>query len=269
MLQRLNGFLSICVAFLFLAHNASADGTLPAQTQSTSSSLVDTNWGPGTTGLNDPLVFNQFNPQLGTLTGINLTFSFTIRNDYVLTFVNTPTPTTIYVATSQTSNPAILSNPAERATLTDGNTVTLLGPGSSGTIFGPPATRQPVDFVAMTEASGTWSSLLPITNPHFIPPTETTQSLSETLTGSLLNDFTGHGTVDLPVLATGNSSFFSSTGNGSGEVLTTADATLSIQYTFIPFAVVPEPSSIILLGVGIGFTLFAAHRRFPRRGART
>ncbi len=275
MIRRPNGFCSSCVAFLLLAPHAAADGTLlrPVQTQSTSSGLVPTDWGAGSGGITDPLVFNQFNPKLGTLTGINLTFTFTIRNDYLLTFVNTPIATTLYVATSQTSDPAILSNPAERAMLTDGNTVNLLGPGGSGTtpIFGPPATRQPVDFVAMTETSGTWSSLLPITNPHFIPPTETTQSLSLTLTaannGSLFNDFIGRNVVDLPVLATGDSSFYSSSGNGSGEVLTSANATLSIQFMYSP-NVIPEPSSVILLGMGIGLTVLAAHRRFPRRGVR-
>ncbi len=244
----------------------------PVQTQSTSSGLVATDWGAGAGAITDPLVFNQFNPKLGTLTGVNLTFSFTIRNDYTLTFVNTPITTTLYVATSQTSDPAILANPAERAMLTDGNTVTLLGPGGSGTtpIFGPPATRQPVDFVAMTETSGTWSSLLPITNSHFIPPTQTEQSLSLTLTaannGSLFNDFIGRNTVDLPVLATGDSSFYSSSGNGSGEVLTSANATLSIQFVYTASGI-PEPSSVILLGLGIGLTLLAAHCRRARAGS--
>jgi PEP-CTERM motif len=273
MVRRLNGFVATCLAFLFLAHDASADGTMltPVQTQSTSSGLVETDWSPGVGSVHDPDVFNDFNPKLGTLTGINLTFTFTIRNDYVLTFVNTPIPTTLYVATSETSNPAILSNPAERATLTDGNSVTLLGPGGTQ-IFGPPATRQPVDFVAMTEKSGTWSSLLPVTDPHYIPPTETTQSLTLTLTAgsnrSLFNDFIGNGVVDLPVMATGDSSFYSSSGNGTGEVLTSADATLSIDYVYTPATgiqtLTPEPSSVILLGIGIGLTLIAARRRQAR-----
>ena len=74
-------------------------------------------------------MFDQFNPSLGTLQAVDVTMSTTIRNDYTLTFpVPTPIPTTVYVATSETTDPSILADPTKRALLTDGPTVTLYAP---------------------------------------------------------------------------------------------------------------------------------------------
>ncbi len=239
----------------------------PVQTQSTSpaGTLVTTNWGPGTSQVKSPLSFEQFNPKLGTLEEIDITLTTTIRNDYKLIFVPTPKITTIDVATSATSDPSILNDPVKRAQLTDGPTITLFAPGGRSQIFGPPATRQPVDFVQLTETSGTWSSLLPINDPHFIPPTMTEQSFSRTLNdsnaSSVFSDFIGSGSVSLPITATAFSSFFTSSGNGGGAVLTKANAAVSIQYGYAPNAI-PEPSSVILLTIGLGLgTLVVLSRR--------
>jgi PEP-CTERM motif len=259
----------VCLALWCPSREAMAGGTVltSSQTQSTSPEgiLVASNWGPGTTGVNAPLTFQQARPDQGTLTSIDITMTTTIRNDYELVFVKTPIITTIDVATSQTTDPSVLADPAKRALLTDGPTVTLFGPGGSTTIFGAPGTRQPVDFVQMTESSGTYSSLLPITSPFFIPPTMTVQTFSLSLTASdapsLFADFIGTGTVDLPVTATASSSFYSNSGNGGGAVITKASATVSIVYNF---ASVPEPSSAILLGLGIGIGLLAKRLRTRR-----
>ena len=196
--------------------------------------------------------------------------STTIRNDYMLTFVSTPITTTLYVATSRTSDPSILTDPVKRAQLTDGPTVILNGPDGLSQIFGPPATTQPVDFLQMTEPSGKWSSLLPITDPNYISPTMTEQSYSRTLdasnAGTLLPRFIGAGMVDLSLTATAFSSFFSDSGNGGGAVLTKANATVTIQYLYS--AIVPEPASAILAILGIGTSLLACllRRTMRRRG---
>jgi hypothetical protein len=259
-----------CLAFFFLSEHAIAGGlTLtPLQTQSTSPPgvLVATDWGPGTKGITNPLHFDQFNPKLGSLDSIDITLTTTIRNDYMLVFVQTPMPTTIYVATSATSDPNVLLNPVKRAMLTDGPTVTLFGPDHSTQIFGPPATRQPVDFVHLTRSSGTWSSLVPITDPNFIPPTLTTQMFSRTLTAldapALFADFIGAGSVGLPVTAEAFSSYFSTTANGAGAVITTANAIVTIRYAYT--SAVPEPATALLLGLGIGMTVLARARLRPR-----
>ena len=184
---RIRRVLSCLVAFWLSQHGADAGQILtPLQTQSIAPPgvLIPTDWGPGTNGITDPLSFDQFDPRLGTLEAVDVTMTTTIRNDYTLTFPNTPITTTLYVATSATSDPSILADPEKRAQLTDGPTVILYAPDGIAQIFGPPATTQPVDFVTMTESSGTWPSLLPITDPNFIPPTMTNLSLSRTLDAS-------------------------------------------------------------------------------------
>ena len=152
MQKRTIGPWMLCLAFSLFSLEAMAGDMTISQSLSTSAGLVPTNWGDGYGPVTDPLDFNQFNSHVGTLTTIDLTLTFNIRNDYLMTFVNTPIPTTLYRATSMTSAPSVLSDPAQRAMLTDGNTVTLLAANGS-TLLGPPSTRQPVDFVKMTEPS--------------------------------------------------------------------------------------------------------------------
>jgi hypothetical protein len=282
MRRRVDGLHFFALAFLVLSQHALAGGmeVTPLQKQATSSVLIATNWKEGTSGINNPLVFNQFDPKLGTLQSVNMTFTANVTNDYILNFVTTPTLTTIYVATSATTDPAILSNPTERAQLTDGPTVTLFAPNSTTVqLFGPPATRQPVDFVMKQEnTTAMFSSLVPPfiiidgvlkPNPYYVAPTDTSTMLSRTLTladaPSLFPDFIGNGTFGLPVTATAFSSFFCSSGNGGGGVITKANAIVTIQYVYTALTI-PEPSSIVLLGVGIGISFVAATRLHRRAG---
>jgi PEP-CTERM motif len=267
--RRTNAFALSFLAVLSLCHHATAGGqiiTTPLQTRSIP--MTDTNWGKGTAGITDPFVFDQFNPSLGTLKAVDLTFTSTIRNDFELMFVATPKATTLYVATTATSNPSVLADPVAVQKLTDGPTVTVTGPGGV-TLFGAPATTLPVDVVSKTDpATETWSSLLPVTDPHFIPPSVATLSLSRSLDASnaaaLLPLFTGTGTIELPATAVAFSSFYSDSGNGGGVVLTKASATVTLQYEYL--ASVPEPSSLILLGLGVGITFLASRRRRPAAG---
>jgi hypothetical protein len=261
------------LAALTLCDRVAVGGTVTTPLQTGSIPMTPTDWGVGTGGLTDPLTFAQFDPGLGTLTGVAITLSTTIHNDYELRFPQTPIPTTLYVATTATTDPSVLANSSLVSQLTDGPTVTLLGPNGLTPIFAAPGTTQPVDVVTLTKPNGTWSSLLPVTDPHFIPPSNATLSFSTTLDASnspsLFGQFIGTGTIAMPVTAEAQSSFYSSSGNGGGLVLTSADAVVTIQYQYTPFAppfVSPEPSGLVLLGLGAGLGLLAAGR--ARRAAR-
>lgn len=261
---------TIALALSFVAAVLSCDVratggefTTPLQTQSVP--MSQTNWGPGTDGGGKPLAFQQFDPTLGKLLGVEITLSTTIRNDFKMTFVNTPTPTTIYLATTRTTDPSILANPSLVQQLTDGPAVTLKGPDGHTPIFAASASTMPVDVVSRTETSGTWSSQFAVTDPNFIPPSEATFSLNRTIDASaisLMSEFIGKGTVDLPVTAAAFSSFYSDSGNGSGAVTTNAGATVTVRYFFIP-----EPSGLILLGTAIGFGFVVFGRRLRGRAA--
>lgn len=274
MSRRNHAFALSFLVVLWLCHHPAAGGELSTPLQTQSIPMTQTDWGPGTDGLKDPMTFQQFNPGLGTLDAIDITLTATIQNNFELIFVATPIPTTLYVATTQTTNPSVLANPSLVQQLTDGPTVTLKAPDGTTSLFGAPGTTLPVDVVTMTESSGTWSSMLPVTDPHYIAPSNATLSLSRSLDSSdapssLLSQFVGTGTIGMPFTAVAHSSFYSDTANGGGMVLTSADATVTVQYWYSPPAPasIPEPSSVILLGLGSGLAAVAAvrHRRATRR----
>jgi hypothetical protein len=115
------------LAVLMLSDHAARGGqiiiTTPLQTATIP--MTPTNWGPGTLNIKDPPNFTPFDPSLGTLLSVSITLSLTVRNDYLLVFPDTPTLTTLYVATTRTTDPSVLSNPILVQQLTDGPNGTL------------------------------------------------------------------------------------------------------------------------------------------------
>ncbi len=143
--RRTSAFALSFLAVLSLCPHPAAGGQVSTPLQTKSIPMTSTDWGAGTGGLSNPFVFPKFNPSLGTLTAIDLTLSTTIRNEFELIFAPTPIPTTLYVATTETSNPSVLANPSQVALLTDGPTVTVKGPDGVTTLFGAPGTTLPVE----------------------------------------------------------------------------------------------------------------------------
>src|SRR5262249_16753862 len=156
---------------------------------------------PGTHGITDPLTFTQFNPSLGTLTGVSIEFISNIHEDFVLQEVPTPITTLLIVAsTEQTIDPNTLLNPTS---LTDGPVVTLKGPDGITPLFDPHLSTMPVAERHVQKPSGTFSSMLPPGDPNYVSPENAAFDLKETFTmangASVLSQFTGTGTVALDV----------------------------------------------------------------------
>lgn len=89
-------------------------------------------------------------------------------------------------------------------------------------------------------------------NPNYLQPLDqalTVKSISAIgyTDSSKLSLFTGNGTLMMPVIATAQSSYTNSSGNGAGGSITTAYAALSVTYYYY---FVPEPSSLALTGLG-------------------
>jgi hypothetical protein len=170
------------------------DGTTTTQTESASLSLAPTNWIPGRT-----LTIPQFNPALGTLTGIQITGAGTIKSD--ISGQNNGTQPTAITATEQ------------------GN-LTLTGPGLAGLSVLMSTSRtqvvpgsSPFDFGVQTANSSPQTSISP----------------------SMWSAYVGTGQVTLTDTATATAST-SGSGNFTSQVATSASAQITVVYTYIPFS---------------------------------
>lgn len=241
-----------CGLFCFaLASLVGVAGARAAVTPVQSASIpvtTQTNWSPATPSLSgmDPLVFNQFDPNLGTLTGVNITLSYTASHTVSMSFVNS---STIMVKTAPVA--IELDRSVGGALLTA--SVPSVTYSQQGTVGQTYSTSAPV---------GSQFYLTPVGVPHNTPNTPQTGSTSIALSSSSdLALFTGTGTIGLPAsAAAGIATITSDSGNGSGSVQTFAGVTVTVQYTYAP---VPEPSSVALLGLGGGGLLLI--RRTRRR----
>jgi hypothetical protein len=218
--------------------------------------LVPSNWGPGTPNINDPLVFNRFDPSLGTLSSITVSFNPTIANSFTVTVPNNSPLTTVTLSTG----PSVTGD-------TGGPLVDVKGPDGTTDLFSPLLLQQPVAVRTVSGGPGVYSSTA--SGSNFIPPVITSPTFTENLLPSnpVFSQFIGTGTVSLPVTATASSSVLVNSGNGTGLVTTSADAILTLQYHYTPNTV-PEPSSIALLVVGAGAFALLHRARLRSRSSR-
>jgi len=245
------------LAVLSASHRLAIGGQMTTPLQVQSIPMTPTDWTPKTPGVIGHDRFTPFDPKLGTLDGVFIEFSLEIRQDFKMIFAPTPQITTLYVSSSENTDPTVLANPGQ---LTDGPTVTLRSPDGLTPIFDPSSSRLPVSVRILTEPSGTFTSQ---SDPLLLPPEDAKLDLTRTLgpsDTSLLQQFIGTSDIQLPTNAFAHSSFYSDTGNGFGQVITSASATVKVQYIYTPFAI-PEPSGLVLLGLGAGLGLLAVGRR--------
>ena len=230
MLRRVGALTLLCGAVVigFVPTAAQADVTSP---QTIQIAATDTNFGPGT-AINDPMIFNQFNPTLGTLDSVSVSVLYDFSHAGTVTFYTPGTFTT--TATSNNLSVSLPNGqPIASATAPDYSQTTTF---NSGTM----TLNNPVNLPS-------------VTNPGAAGPVSLTSAADLAL-------FTGNGTISIPVLASSVANFTTNNGNGAGLVTTQADAKVTVSYNYTPNAV-PEPSSVVLLGLGGCGLLWYRRRR--------
>jgi hypothetical protein len=205
--------------------------------------LTPTNWGSDTRSLVglDPIVMDKFNPaafsvggKTAVLEGVNVRIDYEFDNTLSMHFFNM---STISVTATETLNIQDTHGAAFLTSKTFVNTETLTA--NPSTVLGGTVTFPTRTF------------------------TGTMSSSAGGFTGGLLQQFLGTGTTRLPVVAQASSTFSTSSGNGFGSSVTEAKASITISYRY---ALVPEPSSVVLLGMGSLGLLGVCSQRFRRKG---
>lgn len=237
-MRNTRSILSIFVAGLVipaLTGVARADFT---PTQTASIPLTQTNWDsttPSVAGV-DPLTFQQFNAAqysqnglTAVLTSVQLTLNYTFDNTLTMRFDNVST-----------------------ITVTASGTMGLTLPGGTNLLPTTPTFTHSETLSATPSDVFSKYVTLPLTPPA-------TGTVNGTYTDSAtLSQFTGTGTISLPAFANATSSFTSSSGNGYGSSVTYASATVGIVYFY---TLAPEPSSFVLMGLGVVGLVAVACRR--------
>jgi hypothetical protein len=187
-------------------------------------------FGPSSTSFSHDFVFNQFNPALGTLTGVTDTLTENLSASTTVTNTGTSAGEFQWLA---------ISNHAEK----NFNGLPLLNATSVETLSGNIAAGATEMFSGTTSSSSTASGLF---GGKFIG--------TDTITGSSVDDVNMGGFSPGCVFTTCTSSSSSVTGEITDELV----------YTYTP-AAVPEPSSLALLGSTLfGFGIFRRRRRGGR-----
>ena len=222
------GILSAGFAWTLGARPARADYTTTPVTSTIAQ--TETNW-------NLDFSLPKFNPaeyslpgQTAVLTQVDLTLNYEFDN--TLTMIFAPSLSTITVSASGTMN----------AYLPDGTTVlSASGPPTGSFSNAALYTLTPSDLLNKD-----------FTKIYDLSPPATGSFVTKLMGQSEINQFlynssNGVTMAQLPVTAIAQSSFASSSGNGFGSSVTLAGASISVVYHYV----LPEPSSFLLMGLGV------------------
>lgn len=196
---------------------APASAAIISQTQSIGMQI--SNWSYS-------LVFNKFNPALGTLTAVNFTLDGAIQG-------------TIFVENKSKKAAVVTSNLSAQITLTRPDTTQIV-------VALPPAVPF-IDALAKYDLVTNYAGPSGVTHSGIF--SQQTVSHTSPLPNSDLVDFTGLGTISLPITATATS-FISGPGTMSAGVTTEASADVTVEYVYNSNSV-PEPTSLALFGSGL------------------
>ena len=175
------------------------------------------------------LSFSQFNPSLGTLTAVELAFSGGLQTQLTVT---------------NNSDSALSGNATTEVQ------ITVQDAGSNLT-----APELSIYSTAYSYSLGAGDNT---TSPVL---TGSDSSDNTYTLGAVLSEFTGLGTISLPASTFTQTLLANTGGNTAASQATDANLTGTVTYTYTP-VVTPEPSCVVLLGIGaFGLLAFAWRRR--------
>lgn len=199
---------------------------------------------PKQTSFDAALSFQQFDPVLGTLRAVEVSFTGQLHADFEVIYGGAGVP----IVTSKGSGQ-----------------LTLNGPGS----------------FSLTAPISISSGPVPISSGSISMSKDSSTTASGVLTDApSLAAFTGTGTIDLNLIGgTFLTGYTVSNGNGQGKIVLADGGFATIRYQYLkPNGVpgdtgggpgpVPEPTSIALLAIGVGALLSAGRLRHGPRRAR-
>jgi hypothetical protein len=231
--------------------------------------FVQTDYAPGINiGANNPLTFIKFNPGSGSipadavLESVGVSFDWGFRSQLSASFPfpsNPPSSITLnsfggitlgrpdVTITSPMNDPSLFMFPTQNFM----NSMTFISSNAGNFPPGPPFSQY-------------FHSLPP---GYIVPPSDQPLQLLDPgspLTATItpgspdFAKFLGPGTVTFAVVATAGYNIPNTSGNATGTSLTYAFPDVTLTYTYA----IAEPSSLALLGVGVGGWLLARwHRR--------
>jgi len=198
-------------------------------------------------------VYAQFDPNAhivngmpGKLVGVELVMEYKFENTISLRFDNLSTLRVDVAGNMELTLPTGTKVTADfqgpNAPTTPGNPTPNVGQylNTSGNI-----TLNPGNMMSKTVD-------IPTTTIHGFVTSPPVTGFTDAAT---LAKFTGTSTVSLPILANASSLFSTNTGNGFGSSTTLASAVVSVRYLFVP-----EPSSVVLTGLGLAAGLVWVRR---------
>jgi len=218
-------------------------------------------WGPNTQFQGGPLVFDKFDSSLGTLASVNLEVTYSFRNQVSMTFTNPAGAQTISLTT------ALAKSPNTGPTITLGSPTN--GPLSTLLTVSAPVVSYTKTYggngVTQAQTFSNNTNQYSPDSPYFLTPDGMPDNKTSTFTGtrtitltdpSLIALFTGSGTFVLPAQASFGSTLREAGNNDYGSLITYAGMSINLTYTYVP-----EPSSVALLGLGVGGVLISGKLR--------